>query len=74
MVKRKSKPDAELIRAEQREQVRRDRIERGWATVDPIHERNRDADPDEVYRDVTAVVEQVRQERYDRERVDQSGT
>ena len=36
--------------------------------VAQIHERNRDADPDEVVRDVTAVVEEVRQARYDRGR------
>ncbi len=41
--------------------------DRFWATVDRIRERNADKDPDEVYRDVTAVVEEVRQERYEAE-------
>ena len=36
--------------------------------VSEIHERNRDLDPDEVLRDVTEVVEEVRQARYDRGR------
>lgn len=72
IVERKGKPYAVLISPEQWEQIRQDQIERGWAAVDAIHERNRDGDPDEVYRDVTAAVEQVRQERYDSERADQS--
>jgi PHD/YefM family antitoxin component YafN of YafNO toxin-antitoxin module len=41
--------------------------DRFWATVDRIRERNADKDPDEVYQDVTAVVEEVRQERYEAE-------
>jgi len=41
--------------------------QRFWATVDRIRERNVDKDADEVYRDVTEVVEEVRQERYERE-------
>ena len=40
---------------------------RFWAAVDRIRERNADKDPDEVCRDVTEVVEEVRQERYERE-------
>src|SRR5262245_58255805 len=42
--------------------------DRFWATVDRIRERNADKDPDEVYRDVTEVVEEVLRERYERER------
>lgn len=38
--------------------------ERFFAVVDQIQERNRDLDPDEVYRDVTEVVEEVREELY----------
>jgi hypothetical protein len=49
-----------------------EKIARGWTAIDAIHDRNRDRDPEEVYRDVTAVVEQVRQERCDRERADSS--
>src|SRR4051812_13569504 len=73
IVERKGKPYAVLISPEQWEQMRQAQIERGWAAVDAIQERHRDVDPDEVYRDVTTVVEQVRQERYDSERADQSG-
>lgn len=41
--------------------------QRFWAAVDRIQERNADKDPDEVYQDVTAVVEEVRHERYEAE-------
>ena len=41
-------------------------MEEAWATVDRIRDRNVDKDPDEVLRHVTAVVEEVRQERYER--------
>ncbi len=41
--------------------------QRFWATVDRIQERDADEDPDEGYRLVTEVVEEVRQERYERE-------
>src|SRR5215212_3354821 len=73
IVERKGKPYAVLISPEQWEQLRREQAERGWAAVDAIHQRNADADPDEVYSDVTAVVEAVRQERHERERIDSSG-
>lgn len=33
-----------------------------------LQEANRDQDPDKIYRDVTAAVDEVRQERYERER------
>ena len=36
--------------------------------IDEIRERNADKDPDEVLRDVTRIVEEVRQERYERRR------
>jgi PHD/YefM family antitoxin component YafN of YafNO toxin-antitoxin module len=49
------------------EDYREQAWQRIWATVDRIQERNADKDPDEVYRDVTEVVEEVRQERYERE-------
>jgi hypothetical protein len=38
-----------------------------WAVIDRLRERNADKDPDEVLRDVTEVVEEVRQERYERD-------
>lgn len=38
--------------------------ERFSQVVDRIQERNRDVDPDGVYRDVTEAAEEVRQEEY----------
>ncbi len=67
IVERKGKPFAVLISPEEWEQVERQR-KQAWAVVDRVRERNADADPDEVLQDVTAVVEAVRQERYDRKR------
>ena len=55
--------------AEDEELVR----ERFWRTVARIKERNADKDPDEILRDVTEVVEEVRQEQYERERRAQDG-
>ena len=40
---------------------------RARAAVERMGELNRDLDPDEVYREVTAVVEEIRQERYEAE-------
>jgi len=37
------------------------------AAVDELRRRNADNDPDEVFRDLSAIVEDVRQEQYERE-------
>lgn len=39
----------------------------GWAVIDELRARNADKDPDEVYKEVTKIVEEVRQEVYDKE-------
>jgi prevent-host-death family protein len=59
------KPVAAIINVEEYERFRQERIERGWATVDRIRERNAHLDPDEVLREVTEIVEEVRQEMYE---------
>lgn len=41
--------------------------ERFWEIVEEVRARNADKDPDEVYRVVTEIVEEVRQERYEQE-------
>jgi len=38
-----------------------------WAVIERIQARNADKDPGQVLKDVTEVVEQVRQEAYDKE-------
>lgn len=52
------------------EQESRDRF---WQAVERIRERNKDKDPDEVLAFVTQVVEEVRQERYEREQREAEG-
>lgn len=64
IVEREGKPLAVIVSTEEYEQIERVR-ERGWAAIDAIRASNADKDPDEVLRDVTEVVEAVRQERYE---------
>lgn len=66
VVEKKGKPVAVVISPEQFKQLEKIKAD-GWAVVDKLRERNADKDPDEVYREVTAVVEQVRQEMYEKE-------
>jgi PHD/YefM family antitoxin component YafN of YafNO toxin-antitoxin module len=47
--------------------------ERLWAVVESVQQRNADKDPDEVLRDVTEIVEEVRQELYEKWRAESSG-
>lgn len=65
IIEKKGRPFAVVINPEQYAAVER-QIENAWATVDHVRERNADKDPKEVLRNVTAVVEEVRQERYER--------
>jgi len=58
-------PEAYQRLREQDEQESRERIGRAAAR---IGERNRDQDPDAVLAAVTEAVEEVRQQRYERER------
>src|SRR5205814_730691 len=44
-----------------------------FEALDRIRAKNADKDPDEVLRDVTEVVEEVRQEAYEREQAAQGG-
>jgi ElaB/YqjD/DUF883 family membrane-anchored ribosome-binding protein len=50
------------------EQERNELRDRFWQAVERIRERNADKDPDEVLREVTEAVEEVRQEQYERTR------
>jgi len=65
IVERKGKPFAVVISPEQYESLSKQQ-EKAWAVVEEIQARNRNKDPDEVLADVTKVVEEVRQERYDK--------
>jgi prevent-host-death family protein len=67
IVERKGKPYAVVISPEHFAALQKG-LERVWATVDDIRERNTEYDPDDVLADVTAEVEAVRQEMYDERR------
>ena len=56
-------PERRKLSDDERQQV----MERFWEAVQSIGERNRHLDPDFVMAVVTEVVEEVRQEQYDRE-------
>jgi prevent-host-death family protein len=56
---------AVVISAEAFDRLRRERLERAWKGIDDMRERNAHLDPDEVMRDVTEIVEEVRQELYE---------
>ena len=64
-----TEPDTPELTEEQREEIR----ERFWEAVERIRARNADRDPDQIYREVTEIVEEVRQERYERTRRAQGG-
>ena len=67
IVERKGKPVAVLISPEQWERYQQQTKDRLFEAIDRLQERNRDADPEEVEREVSEVVEEVRRERYERQ-------
>ena len=67
MVERKGKPFAVVISPEQYAMVEKE-LEQAWQTVDRVRERNAEKNPEEVFKDVTATVEAVRQELYEEAR------
>lgn len=70
IVEKQGKPVAVVISHEEYEQYKRYKEsakQRFFQTVDRIQARNIDKDPDDVYRDVTAAVEEVRQEQHARQ-------
>lgn len=70
MVEKQDNPAAVTTESEGCElsqQERQRRLDRFWETVERIGERNKDWDPDDVLAEVTAVVEEIRQEQYERE-------
>ncbi len=76
MVQNARKPIENVVDEEMCERVARRQAEdreRFWELVQEIGEQNADEDPDEVYRFVTEIVEEVRQERYEREQCAKRG-
>ena len=66
IVEKKGKPVAVVVNPTDFEEYQQLAKERFFQTVREIQERNSDKDPDEVLRDVTDAIEEVRQERYER--------
>lgn len=66
-LERNGQPFAVVISPEQFEHYGELSKEDFFRIVDEIRRDNQDKDPDEVLRDVTEIVEEVRQERYERE-------
>ena len=76
VVAKKGKPMAVIISPERDQQIetaRRARLRRAGKAIERIAELNRDSDPAELDRLVDEVVEEVRQERYERRRRQTSG-
>jgi prevent-host-death family protein len=64
VVERKGKPFAVVISPDQYAMLEKE-LERSWQTLQQVQEQNADKDPEEVLRDVTEVVETVRQKRHE---------
>ena len=67
-IEKKGKPYAVIISPGQYEALQAAAKGKLRATVAAIHARNADYTEDEVQKDVTEIVDQVRQERYDQDR------
>lgn len=67
ILEKRGRPLAVMISPEQYERYQEQVKERFFRAVDQIQQRNEDKDPDEVLREVTAIVEEVRQQHYERE-------
>lgn len=64
IIEKKGRPFAVVISPEDYDAFQKQR-EKGFLAIDELRARNSDKDADAVQRDVTAVVEDVRQETYD---------
>lgn len=67
VVEENGEPLVVVISPEEFERYRQQRIEQAWQAIDRMRERNAHLDPDEMLAEITEVVEEVRQERYDAE-------
>jgi prevent-host-death family protein len=66
VVEKKGKTVAVVVSPLQYRQLEKIKAD-GWAVIEELRDRNAGKDPDEVYREVTKIVEEVRQEMYDKE-------
>jgi prevent-host-death family protein len=67
-IEKKGKPYAVIMSPEQYEAYQKAAKERLFAIIEEIQARNANRSEEEVMRDVTKAVEEVRQERYDRQK------
>ncbi|MCL4544320.1 MAG: type II toxin-antitoxin system Phd/YefM family antitoxin [Chloroflexi bacterium] len=65
VVEKQGKPFAVVISPEDFARLCKIALDDVASVVEQIHEENKTLDPDEVYQEVTDVVEQVRQEMYE---------
>lgn len=66
IVEKKGRPFAVVISPEQYERFKRVAKERFFEIVDEIQAKNKNANPKKVLKDVTKVVEEVRQDLYEK--------
>jgi antitoxin Phd len=66
VVEKKGRPVAVIVSPELFQRLQEE-DERDWAIIEAVSARNADKDPDEILAEVTAIVEEVRQERYERQ-------
>ena len=67
VVEKKGRPVAVIINPDDYEAFQQAREAQAWAAIERVQARNADKDPDEILAEVTAVVEEVRRERYERQ-------
>lgn len=67
VIERKGKPFTVMMSPDEYERYKKVVDKQFWKTAKEIQAKNADKDLDEVYRDVTEVVEEVRKQRYERE-------
>lgn len=67
LIEQDGQPVAAILTPAQFEQWQRWVMQQFNKARKELQRRNADKDPDEVYRDITAMVEEVRQEQYERE-------
>jgi prevent-host-death family protein len=65
------RPAVVLLSADEYAELKR---EWTWGVVDKLRSQNAGRDPEDIFEEVTALVESVRQERYDRSQVTKRGS
>ena len=65
VIEKRGKPYAVVISPEDFAEWAEYRVARAWEAIDRIREANADLDPDQLYAEITAAVEEVRRERWE---------